>query len=133
MRPCLISNNDSRSVLRLVVVLILLASHLGCANELKPGVVCDVAIIAKGDDGKPAVQGEVKRVDGAVTNNVVQLTQDGRNIALLVRKTEYGKATFDIKFPDDTIQRVKVENGKAKDVLPDGQPIGMRIEVHECR
>jgi hypothetical protein len=51
----------------------------------------------------------------------------------LVRKTEHEKATFDITFPDKTIQMVRVNSGQTKDVLPKGQKIGVRIEVQECR
>ena len=50
---------------------------------------------------------------------------------MIVRKTQYAKATFDITFPDKSVQRVQVKVGKPKDILPRGQKFGVRIELEE--
>ncbi len=61
------------------------------------------------------------------------IRHDGRTLSLQVRKTEFGRATFQVTFPDKNVQQVKVKAGETKDVLPEGQDIGVRIAVQECR
>jgi electron transfer flavoprotein alpha subunit len=101
----------------------------GCSKAVKPGATYNVWILAKGSDGKAAPQGSATRVESAAVQNVQEISKEGQTLSLVVRKTQYGKATFDIIFPDKTTQRVQVKAGEPKDILPNGQKVGVRIEV----
>ncbi len=115
-------------------VTLLLIFGVGCTRtKLKPGVAFTVSVITKGDDGRVATQGPVTRVESAVVNELREITYEDYTLLLLVRKTEYEKATFVITFSDKTSEMVRVKAGTSADVLPAGQKAGVRIEVRECR
>jgi hypothetical protein len=105
----------------------------GCSREPKPGVTGNVTVITRGNDGKTVPQGELVRLESAPVNTVREIAHEGQTLSLLVRKTEFEKGTFDVTFPDKTTQRVQVSNGETKDVLPQGQKIGLRIDLQESR
>jgi hypothetical protein len=108
----------------------LLLVPAGCSKkEVRPSVTYDVSVITKGNDGKATPQGSVTRVESAGVEAVQVLTHEGHTLSLVVRKTQYAKATFDITFPDNATQRVQVKVGEPKDILPRGQKIGVRIEL----
>jgi len=92
-----------------------------------------VSVIARGNDGKATPQAPPMRVESAAVKDVKEITHEGRTLSLFVHKTEYERATFDVSFPDKTTQMVRVKTGETRDVMPEAQNIGVRIEVHECR
>jgi hypothetical protein len=103
---------------------------IGCSkNTARPGATYNVWILAKGNDGKAVPQGAATHVESAAVENVQEVGSDGQNVSLVVRKTQYGKATFDIIFPDKTSQRIQVKAGEPKDIMPRQQKIGVRIEI----
>jgi hypothetical protein len=106
--------------------------HAGCSKEVKPGVTCEVFFLAKGDDGTVSTRGPATRIESATVHHVQEIAHEGQALSLLVRKTEYGKAMFEITFPDNETQRVRIEVGETRDVLPKGQKIGLRIAVQDC-
>lgn len=124
------SPHVTRSVIRLGVALLVLVP-VGCRKEVKPGVVYNVAIITPDKNGKATPQGSATRVESAGVGSEQEITHEGHTLSLAIRKTQYGKATFDITFPDKAIQRVQVKAGAPKDILPQGQKIGVRIEIQE--
>jgi hypothetical protein len=105
----------------------------GCSNGPKPGVTFCGFIIVKDSDGQVTLQLPGTLVVSAVANTMREITHEGRTVGVLIRKTEYGKVTLDITFPDKAVERVKIETGKTQDILPEGQSIGIRIQVQECR
>jgi hypothetical protein len=107
-------------------------SLAGCTTGPSPGVTFSRSIITRNPDGTVTVQGSPEQVRSALVMTAKEIPFEGRTLSLLVRKTEHGKATFDITFPDQAVERVKVETGKSLDVLPDGQTLGIRIEVQDC-
>jgi hypothetical protein len=110
-----------------------LLAQVGCAKEARPGVTYSVTALSRGSKGQVAPQGPPTHVETAVVQQVQEIHHDRATLSLLVRKTEYGRATFDVTFPDKTTQRIRVKTGQTQDVLPEGQTLGLRIEVHECR
>jgi hypothetical protein len=107
----------------------------GCLKPAPPppGVVYSVSALTRGADGRPKQQGEVTSVAAAVVDDVQELAYEGQSILVQVRKTEYGKAIFEVTFPDKSRQRVAVKTGESAAVLPKGQKLGLRIEVQEAR
>jgi hypothetical protein len=105
--------------------------HAGCSNKIKSGATFNLSIITKGNDGKLAPQGPITQVGGVRVEAVQILTHEGHTLSLAIRKTQYGKATFEVTFPDKTTQMIQVKAGEPKDVLPKGQKIGVRIELQE--
>jgi hypothetical protein len=104
----------------------------GCSSKkIIPGAAYSLSIITKGNDGKLAPQGPVTQVGGAAVESVQQVTHEGQTLSVLVRKTQYGKATFEVTFPDKSTQMIQVKAGEPKNVLPKGQKIGVRIELQE--
>lgn len=119
-----------RSIL-LGAVLVLLV-QAGCSKaRIPPGATYLASIITKGNDGKAAPQESATRVESAATGSEQALTYEGHTLSLVVRKTQFGKATFDITFPDKVVQRIQVRVGEIKDILPIAQRIGVRIELQE--
>jgi hypothetical protein len=114
--------------IRFGVVLCLLLPA-GYSKAVRPGATYNVWILTKGNDGKAVPQGSPTRVESAAVENVQEISDEGQTVSLVVRKTQYGKATLDIVFPDKTTQRVQVKAGEPEDILPNGQKIGVRIEV----
>lgn len=113
-------------------MILLLLIDSGCSNKkIKPGASFTLSIIAKDKQGKLTPQGSVVQVGEAVLDSKQEIGQDGRIYSLLVRKTQYGRATFDVTFPDKTTQMIQVKAGEPKDVLPKGEKIGIRIELQE--
>jgi hypothetical protein len=116
--------------IRLGVALFLLVLA-GCGRGARPGVTYNVSVISKGIDGEVKPQGSVTTVKSAVVEAVQKIDYEGNSISLVVRKTQYGKATFDITFPNQDIQRAQVKVGQPKDILPGEEGIGVRIELQE--
>jgi hypothetical protein len=114
---------------------LLLLAGAGCPGKpaLRPGVTFDATVISPDGEGKAVPQGPPSRVESAVTLDKHQVGPEGSPLTLQVRKTEFGQATFEVTFPDKTTQTVRVKNGHAKDVLPEGQKLGVRIRVEESR
>ncbi len=107
----------------------------GCeGGKGKPGVSYSVTVITKGPDSKVAPQ--ATRVESTANvadagHEPASLSYDGQSYSVVVLKTQYGKATFDVTFPDKSVHRVQVKVGEPKDILPAGQKIGVRIELQE--
>lgn len=104
---------------------------VGCRKEVKPGVVYNVSVLTLGKDGKATPQGSVTRMDSAGVGSEQEISHEGNTFSLAIRKTQYGRATFDVTFPDKAVQRVQVKAGQPKDILPRGQKVGVRIEIQE--
>jgi hypothetical protein len=112
---------------------LLLAVHVGCSKPVpRPGVTGSVTVITPGKDGKPVPQEPATQLQSVATQQVREITHDGSTVSLLVRKTEYGRATFDVTFADKKTEMVRVKVGETKDVLPAGEKLGVRIQVQEC-
>jgi hypothetical protein len=125
--------NVSRTLIGLAAAL--MAGALpGCFKPAPPpGVTYTVSAVIKGADGRPKPQGEATSVASAVVDDVQELGYEGGSVLVQVRKTEYGKAIFEVTFPDKSRQRVPVKAGQSAVVLPKGQKLGVRIEVKEAR
>ncbi len=119
----------SKAVAWTVAVLLACA---GCTAESKPGVTCNVCVLAQGTDGKFIQQGSVTRIESAPVNTTTEIPFDGGSLTVLVRKTEHGKVTLDVTFPDSAMQRAKINAGETKDILSKGQKVGLRVEVQDC-
>ena len=115
------------------LALLLLVAPACSKKTFKPGVTYDVTVITRGAGGQLTPQGPATRVEGVVVGHAQEIALDGRTVSLAVRKTEYEKATFDVTFPDQATQMVRIKTGESKDVLPEGQKSGLRIAVQECR
>ena len=105
--------------------------NAGCSSEIKPGADYNVSIIAKDNDGKLKPQGPIIQVERAGVQSKQQLTHEDQTLSLLVRKTQYGKATFEVTFPDQNTQMFQVKAGETKDILPKRQKIGVRVELQQ--
>jgi hypothetical protein len=105
---------------------------VGCSTTPRPGVTCNVSIITQGSDGEITPQGSMTRIASAAVNTETKITHEGSTFSVLVRKTEYGKVTLDLTFPGLEPQRVRINAGETKDVIPEGQKVGLRIDVQEC-
>jgi len=110
---------------------LLLIVQAGCGRGARPGVTYNASIITKGIDGQVTPQGSVTTVKSAVVEAIQKIDYEGDSISVVVRKTQYGKATFDITFPNKDTQRAQVKVGQPKDILPSEEGIGVRIEVQE--
>jgi hypothetical protein len=116
------------SVLAIGVAFCLLI-HAGCAEKIKPGTTYNLSIITKSNDGKLTPQEPATQVGGANVESVQEISHEDQTYSVKVRKTQYGKATFEIVFPDNTREQVQVKAGEAKDILPKGKKVGVRIEL----
>ena len=105
--------------------------HAGCSSEIKSGAAYNVSIIAKDKKGKLQPQGPIIQVARAGVTSKQQLTHEGQTLSLLVRKTQYGKATFEVTFPDQNTQMFQVRAGETKDILPKRQRLGVRVELQQ--
>jgi hypothetical protein len=105
--------------------------NAGCSSEIKSGAAYNVSIIAKDKQGKPKPQGPIIQVERASVTSKQQLTHEGQTLSLLVRKTQYGRATFEVTFPDQSTQMFQVKAGETKDILPKGQKFGVRVELQQ--
>lgn len=105
----------------------------GCSgvSEPVPGVTYTVAAITRDGRGKVHAHEPGRQVELAVVEDAEEVSHDGRTLVVQVRKTQYGKATFAITFPDQSTQLVQVKKGQSKDVLPRRQHIGVRLTVQE--
>jgi hypothetical protein len=124
------SRRALRWSIRLGAALFLFA-QAGCTKEVRPGVTYNVTVIAQGNEGNATPQGSATRVESAAVGSEQVITHEGDTFSLVVRKTQYGKATFDVTFPDRSTERAQVKLGEPKDILPNGQKTGVRIEVQE--
>jgi hypothetical protein len=123
----------ARWLSRVGAALLVLAAA-GCSGkELKPGVTYETTVLTRGANGKAEPQGPATRVESVVVGHTQDITHDGHTLVLTVRKTEYERATFDAAFPDKAHEMVRVKKGESKDLLPQGQALGVRIRVEECR
>jgi hypothetical protein len=111
---------------------LLLLVDTGCSNKkITPGASFTLSILAKDKAGKLTPQGSIVQVGNARVDSRQEIGQDGRTYSLLVRKTQYGRATFEVTFPDKTTQMIQVKAGEPKDIPPKGEKIGLRIELQE--
>ena len=118
-----------------LAVALLAGTLSGCFKPAPPppGVTYSVSAVIRGADGRAKQQGEASSVTSAVVDDVQELGYEGGSILVQVRKTEYGKAIFEVTFADKLRQRVAVKAGESAVVLPRGQKLGLRIEVKEAR
>jgi hypothetical protein len=105
--------------------------NAGCSSEIKSGAAYNVSIIAKDKEGKLQPQGPIIQVGRVSVNSKQQLEHEGQTLSLLVRKTQYGKATFEVTFPDQITQMFQVKVGETKDILPKRQKYGVRVELQQ--
>jgi hypothetical protein len=105
--------------------------NAGCSSEIKSGAAYNVSIIAKDKKGKLTLQGPIIQVGRASVQSKQQLTHEGQTFSLLVRKTQHGKATFEVTFPDQITQMFQVKAGETKDILPKRQKFGVRVELQQ--
>jgi hypothetical protein len=106
----------------------------GClASKPEPGVTFSVCALAREVGGKVSRRGEARTIESTSGDDTEEVTEGSSTIAIQVRKTQYGRATFEVTFPDHATQMVQVKKGESKDILPRGQRIGVRIEVEEAR
>lgn len=119
-----------RLTARLGLALLLLVP-LGCGKGQKPGVRYSVALITRGPTGTVTPQEPATSVKSTSAEAGQELAYGGQTYSVTIRKTQYGKATFDIIFPDQRTERVQVKVGHSRDVLPKGQNVGVRIELQE--
>ena len=105
--------------------------NAGCSSEIKSGAAYNVSIIAKDKQGKLKPQGPIIQVERASVTSKQELTHEGQTLSLLVRKTQYGKATFEVTFPDQSTQMFQVKAGETKDILPKRQKFGVRVELQQ--
>jgi hypothetical protein len=107
----------------------------GCSNGSgpPPGVTYSLAIIIKGKDGKVEQLEPAEVIENAQPEDLRELDcQDGR-LLVHVRKTQYGKATFEVTFPTNTSQMAQIKAGETKDLVPRKAKTGVRIAVQESR
>jgi hypothetical protein len=123
----------ARRVSKMLVVLFLLLPA-GCLTEAAPeaGVTFNMVIVTRGNRGGGTPQGSPTRVESAVTETIKEITYEGQTISVQVRKTQFGKATFDVTFPNRAVERVQIRAGETKDIFPKGQSLGVRIDVQEA-
>jgi len=89
--------------------------------------------IVKGTDGKIEQQEEsVVQVTSALVEDGQEVVHQGNKFQLVVRKTSYGKASFEITFPDNSVHKIVIKAGEKKDILPNGKIVGVQIEVQDC-
>jgi hypothetical protein len=117
--------------LPLVALALFLLVIAGCKTKIQPGATFNLSIIAKDKDGKLTPQAANVQVGGASVESKQEIAYEGQSFSLLVRKTQYGRATFEVTFPDKTTQTFQVKAGESKDILPRGQKLGVRIELQE--
>jgi hypothetical protein len=96
------------------------------------GVTYTIAFVTKSADGKVKQQGEALRMESAEVDTIQTINDEGTFLSVYVLKTQYGKATFEITFPDKSTQKVQVKAGEPKTLLPRGQKVGVRIAVEEA-
>ena len=106
-----------------------LLMNAGCSSEIMSGAAYRVSIIAKDEAGKLKPQGPSIQVATASVQSEQQLTHEGQTLSLLIRKTQYGRATFEVTFPDRLTHMFQVKDGETKDILPKRQKLGVRVEL----
>jgi hypothetical protein len=112
----------------------LLFAVMGCgAPPPPPGVSFSASALSRGADGKIKQDGEAITVAIAVVNDTAEVGNPDSAVSVRVRKTEYGKAIFEITFPDQSTLTIRIKAGDAKNILPKGQKVGVRIQVRESR
>jgi hypothetical protein len=111
---------------------ILFIAAAGCSKgKIIPGVNYTICVLTKGNSGKVEQQDSVSRAGSAVAGDEREVGDEGSKFLVRVRKTQYGKATFEVTFPDSSIQLVQVRTGERTDILPKGKAVGVRIEVQD--
>jgi hypothetical protein len=121
------------AAVRLVGLCCLLCAGCGGQATPVPGVTYVATLITKAANGAIVPQQASVSAKTATVGHEQELGADANQVIVHVRKTEYGRATFEITFSDKSVQRVKVDNGMTKDVFPKGKTLGVRIEVQEAR
>ena len=116
--------------IRLGIALLLLVPT-GCTTAKKAGVTYTVSVITKGPDGTVTPQGSGTQVEGAKVEGSQELSYEGQSLSVVIRKTQYGKATFEVTFPNKKVATALVKVGTPRDILPRGQKVGVRIELQE--
>jgi hypothetical protein len=108
-----------------------LLMNAGCSSEITSGAAYNVSIIARDKAGKLQPQGPTIQVGRVSVHSKQQLEHEGQTLSLLVRKTQHGRATFEVTFPDQISQMFQVRVGETKDILPMRQKLGVRVELHQ--
>jgi hypothetical protein len=103
----------------------------GCSHGPRPGVTANVFALVRESDGKAVPRGPATRLESAPVQSVWEIPHEDRILTLRIRKTEYEKATFEIVFPDQAAHQFRLKAGETRDVLPEGQALGLRIEFQE--
>jgi hypothetical protein len=106
----------------------------GCSGPApQPGVTFTLCPVAS-ENGKVNPRGETQKFESADVEDVEKVTDGTSTITVQVRKTQYGKATFEITIPGQPPQLVQVRKGESKDVLPRGKhsKVGVRIAVEDA-
>jgi hypothetical protein len=125
---------DARRLVRGFLLGVFFTASAGClGSKPEPGVTFSLCALAREVGGKVSPRGKARTIESSSGDDTEEVTDGGNTIAIQVRKTQYGKATFEVTFPDHAIQMVQVKKGESKDVLPKGQKIGVHIEVEEAR
>jgi hypothetical protein len=113
---------------------ILLATSAGClTSKLEPGVTFTLCALARENGSQLSQRGQVRTIESASIDDTEEVADGGSTITVQVRKTQYGKATFEVIFPDRASQLVQVKKGESKDILPRDGKLGVRIGVEEAR
>jgi hypothetical protein len=125
--------NATRLVIatRIMGVLFLVAAGCSRNGVPPPGVKYSVSAITKGKDGSIRQEEPEAVVGSAAATDPKEVAYEGHTILVRVRKTQYGKATFEVTFPDNSSQMVQVRSGETKDILARGQRTGVRIQVQD--
>lgn len=104
----------------------------GCSSPPKPGVTFNLTILEKAEDGNLMVKGPVEKIVSAPVRTEKTIVLPETTVSLLVRKTEYGKATFEVTYPGQEAKRVRIESGQTQEIFPEEVRFGLRIEVIDC-
>jgi hypothetical protein len=125
----------TRPLIGLLLAAFVLAGA-GCSGtRLEPGATFTLCPVAALKGGQADPRGEARMIKSAEVEEVAELADPDGTITVQVRKTQYGKATFEVTFSDRATQLVQVRKGESKDIFPrrKSQKVGVRIEVQEAR
>jgi hypothetical protein len=112
---------------------LLLFVGTGClrSGAPTPGVSYSVSVITR-DSDRRLKEEPARSVEDAVVEDVEELVYQGEQFLVQVRKTQSGQATFEITFPDRSVQMVQIRRGQSKNTFAKQQQVGIRIAVQEA-